>query len=69
MPLIPALGRQRQVNLCFQGQLDLQVTEKSCLKKTKKQNKTNKQTKKPKTKPNQNQTNQPTKSNKADPVS
>jgi hypothetical protein len=50
MPLIPALGRQRQVDFRVQGQPGLQsefqdsqgYTEKSCLEKqkTKKQNKT-----------------------------
>ena len=45
MPLIPALGRQRQADFCVQGQPGLQsefqnsqgYTEKPCLKKTKKQ--------------------------------
>jgi hypothetical protein len=49
MPLIPALGRQRQVDLWVRGQPGLQsefqdsqgYTEKPCLEKTKKQ--TNKQ--------------------------
>jgi hypothetical protein len=51
MPLIPALGRQRQVNFWVRGQPGLQsefqdsqgYTEKPCLKQTNKQ--TNKQTK------------------------
>jgi hypothetical protein len=51
-PLIPALGRQRQVNFWVRGQPGLQIefqdsqgyTEKPCLKKQK--NKTNKQTNK-----------------------
>jgi hypothetical protein len=49
-PLIPALGRQRQVDFSVQGQPGLQsevqdsqgYTEKPCLKKTKKQKKTKK---------------------------
>jgi hypothetical protein len=44
MPLIPALGRQRQADFCIQGQPGLQsefqdsqgYTEKPCLKKNKK---------------------------------
>jgi hypothetical protein len=47
MPLIPALGRQRQVDFWVWGQPGLQselqdsqgYTEKPCLEKTKKQNK------------------------------
>jgi hypothetical protein len=47
MPLIPALGRQRQVDVWVWGQLGLQnkfqdsqgYTEKPCLKKTNKQKK------------------------------
>jgi hypothetical protein len=46
-PLIPALGRQRQVNFLVQGQPGLQsefqdsqgYTEKPCLEKTKTKNK------------------------------
>jgi hypothetical protein len=53
MPLIPALGRQRQVEFWVGGQPGLQsefqdsqgYTEKFCLEKTK--TKTNKQTKNP----------------------
>jgi hypothetical protein len=48
MPLIPALGRQRQADFWVWGQPSLQskfqdsqgYTEKPCLKETKKQNKT-----------------------------
>jgi hypothetical protein len=51
MPLIPALGRQRQADFWVQGQPGLQsefqdsldYTEKPCLKKTKKQKTKNKQ--------------------------
>jgi hypothetical protein len=47
-PLIPALGRQRQADFCVRGQPGLQsefqdsqgYTEKPCLKKPNKQNKT-----------------------------
>jgi hypothetical protein len=50
MPLIPALGRQRQANFLVPGQPGLQsefqdnqcYTEKPCLKKPKKQNNNNK---------------------------
>ena len=50
-PLIPALGTQRQADFWVRGQPGLQselqdsqgYTEKLCLKKTKQQNKTNKQ--------------------------
>ena len=49
-PLIPALGRQRQADFWVQGQPGLQnefqdsqgYTEKPCLEKNKKQNKTKK---------------------------
>jgi hypothetical protein len=45
MPLIPALGRQRQVNFCVRGQPGLQsefqdnqgYTEKPCLEKQQQQ--------------------------------
>jgi hypothetical protein len=55
MPLIPALGRQRQVDFWVRGQPGLQsefqdsqgYTEKPCLEKTK-QNKTTKQNNKTK---------------------
>jgi hypothetical protein len=51
MPLIPALGRQRQVDFWVQGQSGLQsefqdsqgYTEKTCLEKTKTNKQTNKQ--------------------------
>jgi hypothetical protein len=54
-PLIPALGRQRQVDFWVRGQPDLQsefqdsqgYTEKPCLEKTNKQKHKNKQTKIP----------------------
>jgi hypothetical protein len=54
MPLIPALGRQRQVDFWVQGQPGLQsefqdsqgYTEKPCLEKTKNKTKQNKQTNK-----------------------
>jgi hypothetical protein len=57
MPLIPAFRRQRQVDFRVRGQPGLQskfqdsqgYTEKPCLEKPKE--KTNKQTKKTKTKP------------------
>jgi hypothetical protein len=68
-PLIPALGRQRQVDFIVQGQPGLQsefqdsqgYTEKPCLKKKKNNNNNNnnkktkptKQTKEPNQKPNQ----------------
>jgi hypothetical protein len=61
MPLIPALGRQRQVDFWVRGQSGLQsefqdsqsYTEKPYLKKPKKQ-KTNKQTKKQNKQTNKN---------------
>jgi hypothetical protein len=53
MPLIPALGRQRQADLWFQGQPGLQsefqdsqdYTEKPCLEKTKNKKKQKKKQK------------------------
>jgi hypothetical protein len=57
MPLVPALGRQRQMDFWVQGQPGLQsefqdsqgYTEKPCLKKPKNQNKTKKKNKKKQT--------------------
>jgi hypothetical protein len=54
MSLIPALGEQRQVDLCVRGQPGLQsefqdsqgYTEKNCLEKKVKKQQTNKQKKK-----------------------
>jgi hypothetical protein len=53
-PLVPALGRQRQVDFCVRGQPGLQsefqdsqdYTEKPCLKKKKKKKKPKKKKKK-----------------------
>jgi hypothetical protein len=72
MPLIPALGRQRQVDFCVRGQPGLQsefqdsqgYTEKPCLEKPNK-NKNNKQqtnkTKPPNKTPKQTKNSPPTK--------
>jgi hypothetical protein len=62
-PLIPALGRQRQVDFWVRGQPGLQsefqdsqgYTEKPCLKKTK-QNKTKQNKTKPQTNKNESET-------------
>jgi hypothetical protein len=61
MPLVPALGKQRQANFWVQGQPDLQsefqdsqgYTEKPCLKKKLKKQK-QKQKQKPTTTTNKN---------------